>query len=283
MNTEIALDIWNSEDYKYINSFLADYYQYTKKNTIQYNGSSMKISTIIDQLLSAMKPMKSIKSSLVSFYGFFYRGDNNSLLSKKSYIKETFISVSTDKDQALTYSSKNCCLYQITIDDHVSCLKTGIENEILIEPQSYWKYISTIKQNDIDIMNIIILPSDKAPANTFTYSQLVFDNIIQLQNSIISEPSSTHHPLPQLQPQNHKMLITVDNLSEFIDEFNIDEQESYSYDDFLYDIKHLPDIEYDIHDINNLWNRYTQIVSKKGGNRYRKKYKNTKKYRPKRK
>jgi len=153
MNIDDTLSLWRSSYYEHINAYLIN-----KKET------DVRIENIIKILCDNMVYYKYIKHS---FPTIFYRGDNLDTVKYKSYNKKTFISITFDKETAESFTDS--VLYKITIDDNVKCIKTGIEYELLLEPNCCWHYIS---HNNI-LINVHITPFNN---NYLITSKLLSDN-----------------------------------------------------------------------------------------------------------
>lgn len=146
-----ALDFWKGETYVHINKFLA-------KNTymkpvdfiteLDHNGRVYKIKDIIRSLKNMMYSYSSYRLKYgVPHNKIFYRGDAINKLTTESYNKETFISLSNSKSQAISYQEDSGVIFSVTIDDDVFVLYTGIEGELLIEPNSFWEYLGVVNGN----------------------------------------------------------------------------------------------------------------------------------------
>jgi hypothetical protein len=150
LNVETAIRIWiTDEGYRKINSYLSgstsrtDYIYHQPDNLIiNYEGITYKTIDVINIIKENMK--ESNKEEI------YYRG--GSAHSKKSFVKKTFISVTTDIEQAETFIDGDCCLFKIIVDPHVKRYKTGVENEVLLENNLYWNYIG--KENNYYIVRI---------------------------------------------------------------------------------------------------------------------------------
>ena len=142
------LRLWSTEDYKklsrrLIEKSLGDPLQYThirsnisdpKKvmvNDIEYN-----VDEAIAFLDNSMKQFKSLKSTNTKYY----RGDTN-LLPDKSCMKENYISVSENIEDAITFIDdfNKGYLSEINIEPDVKCIKVGVEGELLLQHGCFWE------------------------------------------------------------------------------------------------------------------------------------------------
>jgi hypothetical protein len=159
---ETAVKIWVSNEYSKINNFLINPGRSSRdRNTIidESAGNTYLIEDTIDALEEGMIPFGEMKGDLLTIFNnygkyqnVFYRGGTNSDKPTQSYIKETFVSISTLAKEAIVFMSKKvpCCLYSYAeddIDDDVKCLVASLsENEILLEPRCYFEYLRTSTQ-----------------------------------------------------------------------------------------------------------------------------------------
>jgi hypothetical protein len=195
---ETCLFIWRSEEgYKKINNYLTNgttAYKYKQPltPTLQYEGATYKISDIIDVI---KKNMTTHPTSAT-----YYRGGSPN--SKRSFKKETFISVSTDIEQAQTFLDGPCCLYTVTVDPDVKRLHTGIENEVLIENESYWEYLGD---------NEVVIHSPKNAA----YSHFAYYNAPK--DVVVVDNSKEYAQLFEEAKQSYDELGIDLNVNNFID------------------------------------------------------------------
>jgi hypothetical protein len=150
MKLEDALRIWRSDKgYRKINSFLVgtdkDYPYHPKNNqTMKLDGVRHDIEDAIATLKRHMKPSPTEIT--------YYRGGSSN--SKKSFIKKSFISVSTSKEQAESFVDQPVggVLYKIIVDPNVKRIDVGIEDEVLLEDNLFWEYLGM--QNGEGIVRI---------------------------------------------------------------------------------------------------------------------------------
>lgn len=130
---------------------------------MDYAGKSFKVIYVIKRFNLVMVPFGTFKKRTGITQSKFYRGDKRFILSEKTYNKETFISVTYDFETAVAFCEDGV-IFQVTIDDNVFVPKTGIESELLIEPNSRCSFIglTNIYKNDQHIKAINI--------NSTTYS-----------------------------------------------------------------------------------------------------------------
>ena len=161
-NIDLAMSIWRSDiGYRTINSFLInssskkDYiYHQDNNKIINYNDKNYNTKNVIDIIKNNMKDELKIKT--------YYRGASNKF--KQSCIISSFISVSSDEEQARQFVDGECCLYKITVDPSVKRYKSGIEYETLLENGLYWEYIDKKGK----YYNVNIKPLEQINLNTET-------------------------------------------------------------------------------------------------------------------
>ena len=68
-----------------------------------------------------------------------------------------------------------------------------------------------------------------------------------------------------------KIQMTTENIADFIDEFNLSENENYDINDFKEDLTQLPDIVQveNENELQKLWQKYTELKSVGGENKRR--------------
>jgi hypothetical protein len=144
LDIETALHIWTFDNgYRTINSFLIDsksrndyIYHVENNKTIEYNGHIYNTADIVNVIKNNMFPSDKVET--------YYRGGDNQKLN--SSLKKSFISVTKDEEQAKTFMDDECCLYKITVDANVKRCNTGVENEVLLENNLYWNYLTKEKE-----------------------------------------------------------------------------------------------------------------------------------------
>lgn len=140
LDIQKAIAIWRTDDgYRTINSFLIDstsrknytYHKDTKK-TIEYEDKIYNTADVVDVIKHHMKEGDDMMN-------IYYRGGSER--SKNSFVKKSFISVSSDEEQAQGFVDGDCCLFKVTVQPEVKRYKTGIEDETLLENGLYWNYL----------------------------------------------------------------------------------------------------------------------------------------------
>jgi|LauGreDrversion4_2_1035121.scaffolds.fasta_scaffold392142_2 hypothetical protein len=247
---EIAINIWSGETYEYIQEYLK-----TKNHkTILYDGNEYSTPQIVSMLQQQMVPMKKIRKDNY----VFYRGDRNSFLTEASYNKRTFISVSTDKERAQSYMNESNILYTIEVDDNVYCLRTGIEKEYLIDVNSCWIY----KGN----RNVLITERDD---NYPFYDELIHEALQEIQEASdlpVHAPIVSNNDIQpkviDIQPKviDVQPFMNEENISDYVDEFNLSGKDDYNYDDFVEELRQLPGIQYENGTEMMLWKKYQELV-----------------------
>jgi hypothetical protein len=181
LTIDIAIRIWISDEgYRKINSYLSqsksrsDYiYHQTDNININYEGKNYKTIDVINTIKSHMK-----ESNVEEIY---YRGGSEN--SKKSFVKKTFISVTTDIEQAESFVDGDCCLFKILVDPSVKRYNTGVENEVLLENNLYWNYIN--KENNYYIVHIS--KENNQPKNIIEKTNLTEEELNTLLNDYKEE------------------------------------------------------------------------------------------------
>ncbi len=177
LNINTAIRIWTlDEGYRKINSYLIgskskkDYIYHQQNNlTIEYDGEIYNIPDIINIIKENMSPRNSEET--------YYRGASS--ISLKSEIKKSFISVTSDKEQAESFVD-DCCLFKVIVDSNVKRYDTGVESETLLENNLYWNYIG--KENDLYLVKV----STNKP-NEINNKGLTHQEITNLLNSFKEE------------------------------------------------------------------------------------------------
>jgi hypothetical protein len=156
LTLEQSKEIWSGEGYTRINNYFCKNNTYSLgnnirgiKNKIEYKNIQFDVSYVITVLKEGMKKTNENET--------YYRGDNEK--SKQSFKKEGFISVSQNVNEAITFMDNGCCLFEVTVDNDVLRLNTGVEKEILIEDGCYWEYtgISKKKKFDDEVFEVFIV------------------------------------------------------------------------------------------------------------------------------
>ena len=137
----MAIRIWISDKgYRTINSYMLgnrygkDYPYFIKNNkNVEYKDISYKTKDVISKIEQCMKPRK-ISTT-------YYRGDNKNLINQGNFITRTFLSTSTDEEQAKSFIDGDCCLFKIIVDKDVKRYNTGVEYEVLLEKNVEWTYL----------------------------------------------------------------------------------------------------------------------------------------------
>lgn len=140
---EKAMDLWISGAYTKINGQLAGIkypFSYLRNDIIVSNGVEYKTRSVINKIISCMIPYSEHKENLGVDSIRYYRGEEISKFPTMSFIRETFTSLTSDKEQGISFKGDSGCLFCVNIDDDVYCIETGIEKELLIEPNCYWKF-----------------------------------------------------------------------------------------------------------------------------------------------
>jgi len=136
LDIQKALKIWiTDEGYRKINSYLSNNTEY------RYHSKQDKNIDFEDEIYSTEEVVRVIKDHMrpAREEETYYRGGSTN--SKKSFYKSTFISVSTDKEQAESFIDGDCCLFRITVDPNVKRIRVGVENEVLLENNLFWEYL----------------------------------------------------------------------------------------------------------------------------------------------
>lgn len=242
------LTIWRGTGYIAINSLLAGH-KYplisTSNMHIEYNDKQYNTREIINKLRSVMIPYYQYRRNNIEKLGReeikYYRGEEDTILSTYSYIRDTFISVSSNLEDGLSFNgeSKRGCKFEISIDPNVLCIETGVENELLLDFGLYWHFLSI--RNSLYIISIEI-PSE---------GQKTMDDILHELTTISESKIETS--------SSRKTKATLDSILENIDYFNIASSEEYSINDFKDDLIAL-DFDFKESEISDLYSIYLSSV-----------------------
>tara|TARA_Y100000389_G_scaffold205078_1_gene262786 strand:+ start:8844 stop:9779 length:936 start_codon:yes stop_codon:yes gene_type:complete len=168
MNIDDALELWRS-DYgsRIIN-------RHNKATKLELRDKIYDVQDVAKSLRSHMKLLKNSEKMT------FYRGE--STIGTKSKMKNIFTSITTDKEQAESFmDDEDCCLFKVTVDPDVKLLKTGIEDEFLIEDNIYWNVLGRTKDLYIVHVSKQKKNSEKTSLNTPTTKSIF--------NPILSSPT----------------------------------------------------------------------------------------------
>ena len=159
LDIDLAISIWRTDNgYRTINCFLTnskstkDYICHQENNkTIEYDDKIYNTIDVINVIKQHMRESDNPEPEI------YYRG--GSANSQRSFIKTSFISVSSDEEQATQFVDNDCCLYKVIVEPSVKRCNIGIEYETLLENGLYWEYIGKqgkyhmviIKQPPIDL------------------------------------------------------------------------------------------------------------------------------------
>lgn len=256
LTDEIAMDLWRSENYRIINRYLAgetydDYH--VRETKLDHSGYSFRVIDVINRLKLMMIPFGTFKKRSGITENKFYRGDKRSILSKMTYNKETFISVTYDFATAVAFCEDGV-IFEVTIDDDVFVTKTGIESEILIEPKSCCNFIGfrNIEKDDGSIRSINI--------HITNYSEL-HPNYGDLIRNLVSE-SSTFSTVEivenEISDHFKDLSISSTRIKDSLEFFNLSDSESYSIHNFVEELS-LFKIEYNHKDLDSLFAFYLDL------------------------
>jgi hypothetical protein len=143
LTIETALEIWRYDlGYKKINSLLVgNSYPFTRElksrariygpiETIEYEDTSYDTADVIRVLKEHMAP--GTDNAMI-----YYRGGSEH--ERRSFLKPSFTSITDDMEQAQSFVDGGV-LYTITVDNDVKRINTGVEHEVLLEPDVYWEW-----------------------------------------------------------------------------------------------------------------------------------------------
>lgn len=133
---DIARHIWiTDEGYRKINSLLlGPKYKYFRKDyaTIEFEGEEYPTTSVVNVIRQNMKcGAREIT---------YYRGESGNI-SQESFVRKSFTSLTRDKEQAESFMDDDCCVYTVVLDPEVKRIPIGVEDEILVENDVYWKYL----------------------------------------------------------------------------------------------------------------------------------------------
>lgn len=250
LTDEIAKDLWRGETYRIINRYLAgetydDYH--VKETTLDYVDHYFRIIDVIKRLNLMMVPFGTFKKRTGITQNKFYRGDKRSILSEMTYNKETFISVTYDFETAVAFCEDGV-IFHVTIDDNVNVTKTGIESELLIEPNSCCNFIgsTSIDTNDGPIRAINI--------HITNYSDS-FPNYSDLMKTLVSDVEMIEN---EISDHFKDLSILSTQIKDSLEFFNVSEDENYSIDNFAEELI-LFRIDYNHKDLESLFGFYLSL------------------------
>lgn len=245
VSLDIAIDLWREKTYEIIQDYLKNRGTQLEGTPafISYGGKDYPTAKIISALQSAMRPIGEWLPDVENHV--FYRGDKNPFLTNASYNKNTFISISTDMERATEYMNHHNIVYTIQVRRDTRCLKTGIENEYLIDVDSCW-------QNQGGL-NVLITPhNDELPY----YNELIAQ-MMQTSEAPVYQVNAVQTPI---NTNTGSTVVTVDNIEHFLDQFNIYEEESYTFDDFKNDLNTMMvGYTYEPGTERELWTKYEKV------------------------
>ena len=143
-----AIELWRGNGFKKIQYKLDKSYPYKPMNNIMDNPEMIEghdgmynVSDIINVLKNNM--VKSDKSIT------YYRGGGGKKTTR--FIKKkTFISVTDHIEDAISFLDDTGSLYNMIVDKNVKRLKTGVENETLLENNCCIEYTNIITEIEIN-------------------------------------------------------------------------------------------------------------------------------------
>lgn len=250
-----VLELWSGSGYVHFNGFLArDKYPFFSliTNTIKHNGKKYYIGSLVSKLQSFMTSYSEYRMINITRFGrgkiFYYRGEELSLLSTQSYIRETFISVTRDYEQAVSFNgdSKCGCMFQISINDDVNCIETGIEKELLLEPGCYWKFKGI--KDGLHIVEICTHEEGIFSLGEMLSEMKIENHQILHNNEIISK-------------KEEQSINVYEQIDFNIDLFNIADLDEYSMEDFISDLKAF-EMKFIEGNVESLFLYYKSLVKK---------------------
>jgi hypothetical protein len=152
LTKEAVLQLWSSEEYKKLSRKLiekssGDPLEYihirsniTNPDKVTINKTEYLVEDIIKFLDTLMVPFKNVTDSEKKYF----RGDTK-LLPDKSCLKENYISVSKNIEDAIAFidDPKFGYLSEIKIDPNVKCVLVGVEGELLLQHGCLWEVTSS--------------------------------------------------------------------------------------------------------------------------------------------
>ena len=112
----------------------------------------------ISQIITILENAPPLDEPIKVFHGTKIHETNNMFDScgkKKCDVRGLFLSTTSNKDVALTYSKGECCLYEIELQDGVKCLDVSSvsafeeESEILLPPMSFFECVGERIEYDV--------------------------------------------------------------------------------------------------------------------------------------
>ena len=250
LSKDDILELWRGSGYIHFNGYLArDNYPFFSlaRNTMEHNGKIYGIGSLVAKLRSVMIPYVEYRRKNIAKLGRgkidYFRGEELTLFSTHSYIRETFISVTMDNDQSKSFNADSSCgcLFKVSINEAVYCVETGIEKELLLEPGCYWKFKGIV--NEIYIIEIC--PHEEG---VLMLNEMISQTRIEkarLQTSVLEKQSSD----------------SLDEIEGNIELFNVADDDEYSIDDFKDDLTVLQ-ISFNSYNIVSLFDFYKSTVKK---------------------
>lgn len=258
MNINIALAIWRSENFIYINAYICKVYNkyaYLTRSHITWEGISYSIPDIIYTIKAHMKPMVSIRlNNGISKDTVFYRGDNNILCSTESYIKESFMTVSLTDTTAKTYQ----CVYSIQIDDNVNAIKIH-GNEYLIDTYCKWFYSGNSGRVDAPRVSNQRIAIKLSVYDGLGSTLPVYSNLVEQLTKTMCEcgvSDTGRVPIDTRYTSDIVIRITPSNLHLFMCNLNTNKQTVYNIEHFMNDLDNLIYVSYCYSDVDVMWKKY---------------------------
>jgi hypothetical protein len=132
MNPDDAIAIWRGSQYRAINGKLLQD-KVGKEIAKRYIGSTTMPSNIDEIIQTLRNDMKPILRK-----GPYYRGCSKRF--EKNCHLETFVSISKNREDAVSFVDEGGNVYSITLAEGVRGRIAGSEGETLLEDGCYWEY-----------------------------------------------------------------------------------------------------------------------------------------------
>lgn len=241
LTRENVLRLWASEEYKKLSRKLieqssGDLHQYihlrsniTNPDTVLIDDTEYTVEEIIEFLDSIMKPFNKLKNKEIKYF----RGDTN-LIPNKSCMKENYISVSKNIEDAITFidNPSKSFLSEITIDSNVKCVQVGVEGELLLEHGCLWEVKSHNFTTEVDglkykTIRVHIHPPNSSTKNNSKYPACSLLKSKKINKSVSSKTNTKTNtkrsvskrltPFYQAYVEEAKLMSESENENNFLD------------------------------------------------------------------
>lgn len=135
-----ALEMWTDEYFWIINGHLSESYSQLNGAYNMPTINSYLISDVINVIIENMQVINNDNC-------IYWRGERlrkNEIAT--SFTRNTFTSITSDKDVAYEFGTQ---VVMISLENGLKYINVGcLESEVLIEPNTYWKYLGFANDNN---------------------------------------------------------------------------------------------------------------------------------------